>query len=325
MTFFNQKENILELKLTDYGESLHAQGKFKPEFYSFSDDSVNYIFSSSGEGQNDIDGRIKLETPYLRVQKNRFSNSTDGKTVNITGIDLESEIAKRESLGKCDTQSNASSRLKIFVLGNEIESFNNFYTSSNDSRPDLVIPQIDIDLEFKTAIDDFQSPKVPIDIDTGLSAEELFLDGGAVYVDSEQVTLLIEEEGVTSNFSDFEVEVFEILDETDAPLRKLTFKKQLQDLSVEDGVYLSSAQRNRKRDLINLYPETVDDVGYYFNVFTDDYNEIPKSFICSLIAELRRKDFALDASLEELCPREETNVVKDNAYSDNSPDLSDKC
>ena len=176
MTFFNQKENILELKLTDYGESLHAQGKFKPEYYSFSDDSVNYIFSSSGEGQNDIDGRIKLETPYLRVQKNRFSNSTDGKTINITGIDLETEIAKRESLGKCDTQTSASSRLKIFVLGNEIESFNNFYTSSNASRPDLVIPQIDINLEFKTAIDDFQSPKVPIDIDTGLSAEDLFLD-----------------------------------------------------------------------------------------------------------------------------------------------------
>ena len=325
MTFFNQKENILELKLTDYGESLHAQGKFKPEYYSFSDDSVNYIFSSSGEGQNDIDGRIKLETPYLRVQKNRFSNSSDGKAINITGIDLESEIAKRESLGKCDTLSSASSRLKIFVLDNEIESFNNFYTSSNESRPDLSIPQIDINLEFKTAVDDFRNPKAPIDVNESLSSQELFPDGGAVYVSSQDITLLIEEEGVTSGFEDFEVEVFEIMDEAASPLRKLEFQKQIQDLYVnDDNIYVSEQERGNMLNLINRYPNTTEDVEFYFNVFTDTYDEIPESFICSLVAELKRKDFALDASIEELCPRESTNIIRDNAYI-NGLTTSDEC
>ena len=149
MTFFNQKENVLELKLTNYGEDLLSMGKFKPVFYSFSDEGVNYNFSSSGEGQNDIDGRIKTDTPYLRVQKNRFSNLNDEKTksINIVGVDFETEIAKRESLGKCDTIGSGSSRIKIFVLDNEIESANNFYTSSNNERPDLPIPQINITLE----------------------------------------------------------------------------------------------------------------------------------------------------------------------------------
>jgi hypothetical protein len=494
MTFFNQKENILELKLTDYGESLHAQGKFKPEYYSFSDDSVNYIFSSSGEGQNDIDGRIKLETPYLRVQKNRFSNTNDGKTINITGIDIETEIAKRESLGKCDTLSSASSRLKIFVLDNEIESFNNFYTSRNELRPDLPIPQIDINLEFKTAVDDFRNPKAPIDANESLSSQELFPDGGAVYVSSQDITLLIEEEGVTSDFEDFEVEVYEILDEGTEPtvdgkaelfiyftaanatqygsgqsdpgfklidvfrneqtfrpddtstsvangtvgingltttaevaqqfvnaindpsvsalgitasvatefsadgrlikveqdtagvlgntvitaindltqsdqgviwtskfkfftranvtnfdvdtgfiegtialadgqdlvfpeevLRRLEFQKQIQDLYVnDDNIYVSEQERGNMLNLINRYPNTTEDVEFYFNVFTDTYDEIPESFICSLVAELKRKDFALDASIEELCPRESTNIIRDNAYI-NGLTTSDEC
>ncbi len=330
MTFFNQKENILEFKLTGYGESLLSQGKFKPEYYSFSDDSVNYNFSSSGEGQNDIDRRIKLETPYLRVQKNRFSNSRNNKINNIVGIDFETEQAKRESLGKCDTLSSGSSRLKIFVLDNEIESFNNYYTSSNSLRPDVSIPQINVNLDFETAIDDFSDPQIIFEADTGLSQQEVFVDGGSVYVSSEQITLLIEEDGVTASFGDFEVEVFEILEEKDnylgdQPLRKLTFQKQLQDLYVNDSnIYLSENERNEKLNLINKYPNTTDDVEYYFNVFTDAYDEIPENFICSLVAELRRKDFALDASIEEMCPREETNVMVDNAYINGLPS-SDKC
>ncbi len=330
MTFFNQKENILEFKLTGYGESLFSQGKFKPEYYSFSDDSVNYNFSSSGEGQNSIDGRIKLETPYLRVQKNRFSTSRGNKINNIAGIDFETEIAKRESLGKCDTTSSGSSRLKVFILDNEIETFNNFYTSSNSTRVDIPIPQINVNLEFQTAIDDYENPKIVFEPDEALSQEILFSDGGSMYVSSEQVTLLIQEEGVTAGFGDFEVEVYEIMDEVenylgDKPLRKLTFQKQIQDLYVDsENIYLTEAQRNESLSLVSKYPNTTDDVEYYFNVFTDAYEEIPKNFICSLVAELRRKDFALDASIEEMCPREQINVVKDNAYTNGLPS-SDRC
>ena len=320
MTFFNQKENILELKLTDYGESLLSQGKFKPEYYSFSDDSVNYIFSSSGEGQNDIDGRIKLETPYLRVQKNRFSNSRDGKTTNIVGVDYETELAKKQSLGKCDTLVSSSSRLKVFVLDNEIESLSNFYTASatTTSRQDLAIPQIDINLEFTTAIDSVVSPTIKMEADPSLSDLEIFTDGGTAKVGFEQITLLIEEEGVATSFGDFEVEVFEIMEEApnylgDKPLRKLEFAKNFDDTYVdENNVYRPREDIVRQESLLNKYPPTTNDVGYYFDVFTDAYNEIPQSFICSLVGEIRRKDFALDASIDSLCPREDIDISVDD-------------
>ena len=186
-----------------------------------------------------------------------------------------------------------------------------------------------MNLDFNTAIDDFENPKVVFEPDSALSQQELFADGGSIYVSSEQVTLLIEEEGVPSSFGDFEVEVFEILDEGTQPtkevLRKLTFQKQIEDLYVDsDNIYLTDAQRDKKLNLISKYPNTTDDVEYYFNVFTDAYDEIPDNFICSLVAELRRKDFALDASIEEMCPREEVNVVKDNAYINGLPS-SDRC
>lgn len=328
MTFFNQKENILELKLTSYGEEMLSKGKFKPVEYSFSDEGVNYRFvTPSEEGQNDIDGRIKLDTPYLRVQKNRFSNSKDGRSTNITGVDLESEIAKRESLGKCDTILTSSSRLKVFAIDNNFESFSNFYTSSNASRPDIPIPQMDVNLEFKTAIADFANPEIPFAPDPALSSQEVFQDGGSVYVSSEQITLLIQEEGVPSSFGDFEVEVFEILDEVGEPLRKLTFEKTIEDFVVnEDNIYRTQESQNELLRLSVNHPATQENVEFYFDVRTDAYREIPESYICSRVSELKRQDFALDASIEALCSRKESEVqvINDNAYINGLPD-SDRC
>ena len=42
MTFFNRKEDVLDLQLTQYGKYLISKGKFKPAFYAFSDDEVLY-------------------------------------------------------------------------------------------------------------------------------------------------------------------------------------------------------------------------------------------------------------------------------------------
>lgn len=334
MTFFNQKENILELKLTNYGEDLLSMGKFKPVFYSFSDEGVNYIFSSSGDGQNDIDGRIKLDTPYLRVQKNRFSNLNDEKTksINIVGVDFETEIAKRESLGKCDTIGSGSSRIKIFVLDNEIESANNFYTSSNNTRPDLPIPQINITLDYKTAVDDAFEPTTNIEPDPDLSTEDVYADGGVVIVESEFLTLAIQEEGVPSSFADFEVEVFEIMSEQsflgDDQLRKLNFVKQLEDTFVsDDNIYLNKRQRDRNRNLIDKYPPTTGDVEFYFDLFTDDYNEIPDSFICEVASQYKatNPDFALDAVIGITCPdTDPVTVIQDDPYGNGLPS-SDDC
>ena len=56
MTFFNKKEEVIQIKLTQYGKHLLSKGKFKPTYYAFFDDSVLYDSNYAGhtEVQNDI-------------------------------------------------------------------------------------------------------------------------------------------------------------------------------------------------------------------------------------------------------------------------------
>ena len=77
-TFFNKKEDVIDLKLTRYGRHLLSLGKFKPEYYSFFDSDIIYDSQYGGneivtgsnqslESQNYIARRIK-ETPRLKTQ-----------------------------------------------------------------------------------------------------------------------------------------------------------------------------------------------------------------------------------------------------------------
>ena len=69
MDFFDKKQDVIDLQLTQYGRHLMSKGKFKPEYYSFSDDNILYNSElvSSAEEQNESSKRIK-ETPTMRPQ-----------------------------------------------------------------------------------------------------------------------------------------------------------------------------------------------------------------------------------------------------------------
>ena len=60
MEFFNKKEEILEMQLTDHGKTLLEQGRLKPAYYAFFDDDVLYdiSYASGSEVQNDSQDRI---------------------------------------------------------------------------------------------------------------------------------------------------------------------------------------------------------------------------------------------------------------------------
>ena len=42
MSFFDSKEEVLDVQLTPYGKHLLSKGLFKPAYYSFHDDGVIY-------------------------------------------------------------------------------------------------------------------------------------------------------------------------------------------------------------------------------------------------------------------------------------------
>lgn len=61
MPFFNQKEQVIKIELTNYGKYLYGQGKFKPEYYQFFDSDILYDirYAALSERQSEINTRIK--------------------------------------------------------------------------------------------------------------------------------------------------------------------------------------------------------------------------------------------------------------------------
>ena len=78
-TFFNRKEEVIDLKLTRYGRTLLSLGKLKPEYYCFYDNDLIYDNQYGGqlpvtgsmqklEEQNIIADRIKEKTSITNIK-----------------------------------------------------------------------------------------------------------------------------------------------------------------------------------------------------------------------------------------------------------------
>ena len=70
MSFYNKKEDVIEVQLTAYGKHLLSIGKLKPHSYAFFDDDIIYDGEYAGitEEQNGVQTRILEETPTTEVQ-----------------------------------------------------------------------------------------------------------------------------------------------------------------------------------------------------------------------------------------------------------------
>ncbi len=71
MAFFNKKEEVIDIQLTQYGKHLLSKGEFRPVSYAFFDDNILYDSAYAGlrtEAQNSIEPRIQEDTPALKTQ-----------------------------------------------------------------------------------------------------------------------------------------------------------------------------------------------------------------------------------------------------------------
>lgn len=183
MSFFDKKEEVLELKLTPYGRHLLSQGKLKPAFYAFLDDDIIYDSAAAGftESNHEVKNRIIDETPCLKPHYTMNSVET---TINEYEVD-ELELAKartidnyvneylnsyrpvtdlnlkylQNTIGTSDSAKNNSPRWDLVNLEGEIikavKTTNSQVSSSveylNDiDTPSIVsnIPQIDIEIDY---------------------------------------------------------------------------------------------------------------------------------------------------------------------------------
>ena len=146
MKFFDDKEEVIDIQLTQFGKHLLSLGKWKPAYYAFFDDNVMYDAESAGitEAQNKIEPRIQENTPQLHTQHVFTGRETD--FLKIVGtkddpfmreedkINVQSTPEKDYSLvsplGNSAYGSQAAPRWSVKVLQGKITNTEGFLTGS---------------------------------------------------------------------------------------------------------------------------------------------------------------------------------------------------
>lgn len=233
MTFFNRKEEVVDIELTQYGKHKLSKGRFKPAYYAFFDDDVIYDYKFAGvttEGQNEITDRIK-ETPRLKTQY-AFSGIESEITRNIQDIRLEQQagdqnefkmlqpVAERyfssaSPIGTSQLGNQKAPSWSVQVLKGEISG--SVAIQTNPRQPSVKIPQVDIEVVCRTTVIEGEGAEMQDefwnDSPDDMMANLGFDDGSDINVKHDFILLQIEE--LNSQFlnSSFEIEVFKVENE----------------------------------------------------------------------------------------------------------------
>jgi len=299
--FFNPKEDVMDIKMTPYGRHLLSRGEFVPSFYAFFDDDIiydqQYASASIGEQTNDIDDRIRHETPRIKVQSGFAGVETSIKrTVEMVkhkkaalGDPALQPLADKHyalslPLGHSSLTATAIPAWDMFFLNGEIGSTIKYLSGS--SSPNMKIPQLDCELTYK--VKSF-APGVP----RTLSAHEMklsalplgwsdgdevgmwagvfddFEDGSQLKVYKDILLLELNEENTDYLSANFDIEVYEIQQVTGST----NSVSGLGQNEYEELVPLSFA-RERMADLGASYlVDEADDFGESFPEVDPSYVE----------------------------------------------------
>jgi|TARA_Y100000310_G_scaffold61892_2_gene57126 hypothetical protein len=291
--FFNKKEEILEVQLTEYGKYLLSLGKLDPVYYCFYDDEILYnseYAGTLGEAQNDIDRRIRYETPNLKViptrtsaetRVTRFIESVEGALgadnsdpANNTEALHQESFSERSNfssypIGTGDMSSDKTAAWSISVLHNTIDSAKEYIITNPSSSVaglnDGVItriPQLNIDVDYQIF---FRSGELGFDAISG------YLDDPGsdpnLYLALREDFLVLEilEGNTTFGKENFEIEVFFESEGTGSAvgttvLQQMSFQKENSN-TISAPRPLGNTQTN------------IGDVEYYFNLYLDE--ELP--------------------------------------------------
>lgn len=231
MEFFNKKEEVIDIKLTQFGKRLLSRGSFKPVFYQFFDDDILYNSNCAGfsEHQNSAQSRIIEETPKMKTQhltlsiEKRYEIEQDQIESEERGVftnierDADPEIQERillYPLGTHETLNQKAPRFSLHMLDKEMDSF----------MPDIKItgsgiikqfPQINVTASFILTDDrsDILSEPTMVNAESffDLSSREVtFADNSKIKVTGKSIIVDLEEMNVFNGLDNFEIEVYRV-------------------------------------------------------------------------------------------------------------------
>ena len=311
MTFFNKKEEILELKLSSYGKQKLAAGTFKPVYYAFFDDDVLYDGARAGisEDNNDIEPRIQENSPSLRVQTNftdlekKVKRQTHNEIneifheSNVTDYIKEPSVFKDYDglrnvlpLGKSQLGNPRVAAWRLEFLNGEFYSSNSNINEPN-LKPIINIPQIDSEMLVRPVLVD-KDFKGVTDPETDKFIYENMDSSQFIRLLDDYILLDIEENNVDLLNDSFSMEVYEITTNADNEeiLIPKMFKKQI--VKVVDGILLDQEEIDAQISKIGINETFAE---YYFNITFDD--KIDGKTISEKIAPREKRGNIFDSNI----------------------------
>lgn len=239
MKFLNKKEQVIDLEITPYGESLLSMGRFKPEYYAFFDDNVLYDSQYAGisEHQNSASVRIR-EASELETQTYFYSAERQVKEATafhrLTDVEKTRAIAygqrpmdingqayvqddavtigtipdrefNKAPLGNSSLNTSFAPAWDINVIKGKLN------TVSERSIPDdLPIPQLNMSASmFKFSLTETPQTENYYEFGANLSPEDK-LRGLFLNVIEDSIILEVGEENTLYEWENFDIEVFEV-------------------------------------------------------------------------------------------------------------------
>lgn len=328
MEFFDDKEEVLDIQLTQYGKYLLSLGKWKPTYYAFFDDNILYDgeFANVVESQNAIEGRIQDNTPQLHTQHTFTGRETDFLRVasergdwwdksEVERVRMQSTPAKDYSLsgplGTSKVGSQQLPRWSVRLLCGQVESVVPLLTGSFQ---DLQIPQVEININYKAVSQQVTDYPPGQENFSQREAEEVmagvFPDRTFLRIVPDKLLIEVEELYTDFDIENFDIEVYKMetnkLPGTSTPtietLNQLFFeekKEQIQnDILVMD------------RPDSQVIPHDSSFVEYYFDIRVDD--EIPMSAICECTTKLKSQGIYVDSQYD--CPETPFEATTKSPY-----------
>ena len=360
MIFFDPKEEVIDIEITQHGKYLMSQGTFKPVYYQFFDDDILYDIahvsgSSSTRGselQNNSEPRIQEETPRLKPQHIYAGVESAMKKTQMGQAPVQPTIEKNYALsgpmGSSALQSNYAPALMSRFWAGYISSSSDVMSLEYKS-PDgtlntrfINIPQLNTDITYKVVAttqesptshnfadiekihqhgDEYKKEYNPVLMDyTTID----FPDETFLHIEHDYILIEMGEENSPFLRENFDIEVFEIEDIYDGNGAK-TGEQRLKPLYFaakfpEYTDELLLDEGDLTYSVANFSELDSNYVEYFFNVETDE--EIDNEIFCRHRPVDESKGVFVDRTFD--CP-DVGAVTQESIYSPSDTETGDIC
>jgi len=279
MEFFNKKQDVIDIEITQFGRHLMSKGKFRPAFYAFYDDNIlyNHTMAGTSEEQNRAAERIK-EAQILKPQIS-YSSLEKNFVFNYEQIFLGKEQPLSQTFQKTPEKNYALPNLigtsKInaeyapawaiqFLNGSMSDSAASLNMQENAGGKNTALtPQIESEIHVKVmSVENLENDSSADPENEGLTE---IVGDFAIFTEDEDLFVLLKIAETNGFFQkkNFDIEMYEILEVTENE----TTVESLRPLSFSPALKITNTSNS-----VDYTPPIPDDsyVDYYFEILADD-------------------------------------------------------